>query len=96
MSSCVEQLLMVPIMPNTDNLLYVDMMSIRLCPAQSRYQAVVKLGCQLPKDVSSVQEEAERVCTAPYRAPELFDVASKCTIDERVDVWSLGELSCPA
>ena len=31
------------------------------------------------------------MCTAPYRAPELFDVPSKCTIDERVDVWSLGE-----
>ncbi|DBA84178.1 TPA: Serine/threonine-protein kinase 16 [Trebouxia sp. C0004] len=29
-------------------------------------------------------------CTAPYKAPELFDVPSQCTIDERVDVWSLG------
>ncbi len=24
------------------------------------------------------------------RAPELFDVASQCSVDERVDVWSLG------
>ncbi|KAL4856247.1 Serine/threonine-protein kinase ENV7 [Chlorella vulgaris] len=32
----------------------------------------------------------ERQCTAPYRAPELWDVASCCTLDERVDVWSLG------
>lgn len=29
-------------------------------------------------------------CTAPYKAPELFDVPSQCTVDERVDVWSLG------
>lgn len=29
-------------------------------------------------------------CTAAYRAPELFDVPSQCTIDEKVDIWSLG------
>ena len=28
--------------------------------------------------------------SAPYRAPELWDVASSCHLDERVDVWSLG------
>mmetsp|Transcript_1889 Transcript_1889/g.5518 ORF Transcript_1889/g.5518 Transcript_1889/m.5518 type:complete len:345 (+) Transcript_1889:243-1277(+) len=38
----------------------------------------------------AVQEAAERLCTAPYRAPELFDVPSECTITENVDVWSLG------
>ncbi len=37
-----------------------------------------------------MQEDAERHCTAPYRAPELFDVPSECTIMENVDVWSLG------
>ena len=37
-----------------------------------------------------LQEEAERHATAPYRAPELWDVPSDCTIDERVDSWSLG------
>lgn len=26
----------------------------------------------------------------PYRAPELFNVETFCTIDERVDIWSLG------
>lgn len=40
------------------------------------------------------QEDAEAHCTAPYRAPELFEVASRCAIDERVDVWSLGCLLC--
>ena len=29
-------------------------------------------------------------CTAPYKAPELYDVPSQCTIDQRIDVWSLG------
>lgn len=38
----------------------------------------------------SLQEEAEKLCSAPYRAPELFDVASQCVVDERIDVWSLG------
>ena len=37
-----------------------------------------------------VQEEAEAHSSAPYRAPELFDVPSRCSIDERTDVWSLG------
>ena len=29
-------------------------------------------------------------CTAPYKAPELYDVPSECTLNERVDIWSLG------
>ena len=37
-----------------------------------------------------MQEAAERLCSAPYRAPELFDVPSDCTVTENVDVWSLG------
>ena len=28
--------------------------------------------------------------TAPYRSPELWDVASECVIDEKIDIWSLG------
>ena len=36
------------------------------------------------------QEEAQAHSSAPYRAPELFDVPSRCSIDERTDVWSLG------
>lgn len=39
----------------------------------------------------SAQEEAEAMCTATYRAPELFDVLSCCTLDyATADVWSLG------
>ena len=26
----------------------------------------------------------------PYRAPELFDVKTDTTLDEKVDIWSLG------
>lgn len=42
------------------------------------------------REALKVQEEAEAHSSAPYRAPELFDVPSRCRIDERTDVWSLG------
>ena len=38
----------------------------------------------------AVQEEAERHTTAPYRAPELWDVPSSCVIDSKVDIWAAG------
>ncbi|KAF6249724.1 kinase-like domain-containing protein [Scenedesmus sp. NREL 46B-D3] len=38
----------------------------------------------------TVQEDAEAHCTATFRAPELFDVPSHCTLDGRMDVWALG------
>ncbi|KAH9536235.1 hypothetical protein CY35_17G098200 [Sphagnum magellanicum] len=38
----------------------------------------------------ALQEWAAKHCSAPYRAPELWDCASECDIDERTDVWSLG------
>lgn len=65
----------------------------------SRYEAVLMDfgSCQLGSikissrlQAMAVQEEAERLCTAAYRAPELFDVPSDCTVDDKVDVWSLG------
>ena len=34
----------------------------------------------------------QRHCSAPYKAPELYDVPSECELDERVDIWSLGAL----
>lgn len=36
------------------------------------------------------QDLAAEHCTMPYRAPELFDVKVGTTLDEKVDVWSLG------
>ncbi|OZJ03651.1 hypothetical protein BZG36_03932 [Bifiguratus adelaidae] len=36
------------------------------------------------------QDLAAEHCSMPYRAPELFDVKTGETLDEKVDVWSLG------
>lgn len=41
-----------------------------------------------------LQEDAAQNCSMPYRAPELFDVPSDATIDERTDVFSLGATLC--
>uniref|UniRef100_T1J907 non-specific serine/threonine protein kinase n=1 Tax=Strigamia maritima TaxID=126957 RepID=T1J907_STRMM len=38
----------------------------------------------------SLQDFASERCSMPYRAPELFNVESFGTIDERTDIWSLG------
>ena len=36
------------------------------------------------------QDLAAEHSTMAYRAPELFDVKTGVTIDEKVDIWSLG------
>ncbi|KAG0357006.1 kinase-like domain-containing protein [Gamsiella multidivaricata] len=36
------------------------------------------------------QDLAAEQCSMPYRAPELFDVKTGATLDEKVDIWSLG------
>ncbi|KAH9838583.1 Pkinase-domain-containing protein [Rhodofomes roseus] len=36
------------------------------------------------------QDLAAEQCTMAYRAPELFDVKTGVTLDEKVDIWSLG------
>ncbi|KDQ59307.1 hypothetical protein JAAARDRAFT_154656 [Jaapia argillacea MUCL 33604] len=36
------------------------------------------------------QDIAAEMCTMAYRAPELFDVKTGVTLDEKVDIWSLG------
>ncbi|KAL3676336.1 hypothetical protein R1sor_026284 [Riccia sorocarpa] len=38
----------------------------------------------------ALQEWAATHCSAPYRAPELWDCPSNTDIDGRTDVWSLG------
>ncbi|KAJ1907733.1 Serine/threonine-protein kinase env7 [Tieghemiomyces parasiticus] len=38
------------------------------------------------------QDDAAEHCSMPYRAPELFDVPTDTTLDEKVDIWSLGAL----
>jgi serine/threonine kinase 16 len=42
------------------------------------------------QEAVALEEEAARLCSAPYRAPELWDVPSTCRIDQRVDVWAAG------
>lgn len=37
-----------------------------------------------------LQEWASEHCSAPFRAPELWDCPSHVDIDERTDIWSLG------
>ncbi|KAL4856246.1 Serine/threonine-protein kinase ENV7 [Chlorella vulgaris] len=65
----------------------------RLAAWQRQYEAVLMDFGSTRTALVQVRNRAEamaRQCTAPYRAPELWDVASCCTLDERVDVWSLG------
>ena len=42
------------------------------------------------REALQLQEFASINCTMSYRAPELWEPPSHCTIDERVDCWSLG------
>jgi serine/threonine kinase 16 len=42
------------------------------------------------KSALQTQENAERYSSAPYRAPELWDVPSSCIIDGKADVWAAG------
>eukprot|EP00899_Mesostigma_viride_P024796 jgi/Mesvir1/5500/Mv15544-RA.1 len=41
-------------------------------------------------DAIALQEWASSNCSAPYRAPELWDCPSECVVDERTDTWALG------
>eukprot|EP00730_Choanoeca_flexa_P018666 TRINITY_DN9088_c0_g1_i4.p1 TRINITY_DN9088_c0_g1~~TRINITY_DN9088_c0_g1_i4.p1 ORF type:complete len:304 (+),score=45.66 TRINITY_DN9088_c0_g1_i4:644-1555(+) len=36
------------------------------------------------------QDKAAEHSSLPYRAPELIDVDSQCTLDTKTDVWSIG------
>ncbi|KAI8386942.1 kinase-like domain-containing protein [Blakeslea trispora] len=42
------------------------------------------------QDALLQQDIAAENSTIPYRAPELFDVQTNSTLDEKVDIWSLG------
>lgn len=51
---------------------------------------VAKLHAKNRKQALQIQDMAAEHCTLPYRAPELLDVETGSTIDERIDIWSLG------
>lgn len=42
------------------------------------------------KTAMKEQDDAAENCSMPYRAPELFDVKIDTTLNEKVDIWSLG------
>lgn len=42
------------------------------------------------KESIALQEWCAQTCTAPFRAPELFDPPSNCLITEATDIWALG------
>ena len=43
------------------------------------------------KAAQRLQDDAAERCSMTYRAPELFNVESPSTIDERTDIWVRGE-----
>ncbi len=62
----------------------------KLCAQDFGSTRPARIEVQERRQALEAQEEAEAHSSAPYRAPELFDVPSRCSIDERTDVWSLG------
>ena len=42
------------------------------------------------KQALNLQDYAETHCSAPYRAPELYQVDAPCSVGASADVWSLG------
>eukprot|EP00093_Oithona_nana_P013412 13412.XXX_650767_651952_1 [CDS] Oithona nana genome sequencing. len=51
---------------------------------------VARVKVRTHSDAQYLQDMAAERCSMPYRAPELYQVDSKCDIDERTDIWSLG------
>merc|ERR1711936_974589 len=42
------------------------------------------------REAQYLQDTAAERSSMCYRPPELFQVSSSCTLDERTDIWSLG------
>jgi serine/threonine kinase 16 len=71
-----------------ENVLMTDSGIPQLMDFGSVTTAEVKIRSR--KEALMLQDQAAEHSTMPYRAPELFEVASSCDIDGRTDVWSLG------
>lgn len=52
--------------------------------------STAKVRVETHAQAQQLQDMAAERCSITYRPPELFQVASKCDIDERTDIWSLG------
>eukprot|EP00095_Tigriopus_kingsejongensis_P008484 maker-scaffold18_size714446-snap-gene-5.20 protein:Tk08484 transcript:maker-scaffold18_size714446-snap-gene-5.20-mRNA-1 annotation:"serine threonine-protein kinase 16" len=51
---------------------------------------VARVNIKTHSEAQHLQDVAAERCSICYRPPELFQVNSRCEIDERTDVWSLG------
>lgn len=56
-----------------------------LLPIGSAAPANVKI--ESYNAAQKLQDDAAERCSMTYRAPELFNVQSPCSIDERTDIW---------
>ena len=48
---------------------------------------VARVKVRTHSDAQYLQDMAAERCSMPYRPPELYQVDSKCDIDERTDIW---------
>ncbi|KAG8182293.1 hypothetical protein JTE90_011111 [Oedothorax gibbosus] len=62
------------------------------CPVWMDLGSMGKARLEIRKaaEARQLQDFASEKCSMAFRAPELFQVESHSSIDERVDVWSLG------
>lgn len=80
------------------SLAHRDLKTANVCLSDSMEPVLVDLGSAAEarlqicgqQEAQRLQDTAEERCSIVYRAPELFNVESYCTIDERTDIWSLG------
>lgn len=70
------------------NILLSDQGEAVLMDLGSAAEARVRV--ETHSQAQQLQDTAAERCSITYRPPELFQVASKCDIDERTDIWSLG------
>ncbi len=49
--------------------------------------AIARVSVRTHAEAQHLQDLAAERCSMPYRPPELFQVNSKCEVDERTDVW---------
>ena len=54
---------------------------------------VARVKIRTHSDAQYLQDMAAERCSMPYRPPELYQVDSKCDIDERTDIWVCSSFS---
>ncbi|KAB7494737.1 Serine/threonine-protein kinase 16 [Armadillidium nasatum] len=72
----------------TSNILLKDDMLPLIMDLGSMTKARVEITSS--REARKLQDEAAERSSMPYRAPELFNVESTGSVDERTDIWSLG------